>query len=44
MQLSVKGHQLDIGDALRDHIGASVDRILGKYFGDAIDAARGSIA
>lgn len=38
MQLSVKGHQLDIGDALRDHIGASVDRILGKYFGDAIDA------
>lgn len=38
MQLSVKGHQLDIGDALRDHIDASLDRILSKYFGDAIDA------
>ena len=38
MQLSVKGHQLDIGDALRDHVSTSLDRILGKYFGDAIEA------
>ena len=38
MQLSVKGQQLDIGDALRDHVEASLEHILGKYFGDAIDA------
>ncbi len=38
MQLSVKGKQLDIGDALRAHVDASLKRILGKYFGDAIDA------
>ncbi|MEM7225899.1 MAG: ribosome-associated translation inhibitor RaiA [Pseudomonadota bacterium] len=38
MQLSVKGKQLDIGAALRSHVEDSLDRILGKYFGDAIDA------
>lgn len=38
MQLSVKGQQLDIGDALRDHVATSLEHILGKYFGDAIDA------
>ncbi len=38
MQLSVKGKQLDIGDALRAHVDTSLKRILGKYFGDAIDA------
>lgn len=38
MQLSVKGQQLDIGDALRDHVSTSLEHILGKYFGDAIDA------
>ena len=38
MQLSVKGKQLDIGAALRSHVEESLDRILGKYFGDAIDA------
>ena len=38
MQLSVKGKQLDIGVALRDHVETSLERILGKYFGDAIDA------
>jgi ribosomal subunit interface protein len=38
VQLSVKGKQLDIGDALRAHVDASLRRILGKYFGDAIDA------
>lgn len=38
MQLSVKGKQLDIGNALRAHVESSLERILGKYFGDAIDA------
>lgn len=38
MQLSVKGKQLDVGDALRNHIADSLDRMLGKYFGTAIDA------
>lgn len=37
MQLSVKGKQLDVGDALRAHVGDSLSRILGKYFGDALD-------
>lgn len=37
MQLSVKGKQLDVGDALRTHIHDALERILGKYFGDAID-------
>ena len=38
MQVSVKGKQLDIGDALRGHIEESLDRILSKYFSHAIDA------
>lgn len=38
MQLTVKGKQLDVGDVLRDHVEASLTRILGKYFGDAIEA------
>ena len=37
MQLSVKGKQLDIGDALRSYVGESLTRILEKYFGDAIE-------
>jgi len=37
MQLSIKGKQLDVGDALRVHVGESLSRILGKYFGDALD-------
>jgi len=37
MQLSVKGKQLDVGDALRTHVDESLSRILDKYFGDAID-------
>ncbi|WP_299617574.1 ribosome-associated translation inhibitor RaiA [Pelagibius sp.] len=39
MQLSVKGKQLDVGDALRTHVTESLSRILDKYFGDAIDCA-----
>ncbi len=37
MQLSVRGKQLDVGNALRAHVGESLTRILGKYFGDALD-------
>jgi ribosomal subunit interface protein len=39
MQLSVKGKQLDVGDALRTHVGETLSRILDKYFGDAIECA-----
>jgi ribosomal subunit interface protein len=38
MQLSVKGQQIDVGTALRGHMEESLERMLGKYFGDAIDA------
>ena len=38
MQLSVKGQQIDVGTALRGHMEESLSRMLGKYFGDAIDA------
>ncbi len=37
MQLSVKGKQLDVGDALRTHIEDVLTRMLDKYFGDAVD-------
>jgi ribosome hibernation promoting factor len=37
MQLSVKGKQLDVGDALRSHVDDSLSRILEKYFGDALE-------
>ncbi|WP_417452618.1 ribosome hibernation-promoting factor, HPF/YfiA family [Kiloniella sp.] len=37
MQLSVKGKQLDVGDALRTHIEENLSATLDKYFGDAID-------
>ncbi len=37
MQLSVKGKQLNVGDALRTHVSESLSRILSKYFGDAIE-------
>jgi len=38
MQLSVKGQQIDVGAALRSHMEDSLTKMLGKYFGDAIDA------
>lgn len=38
MQLSVNGKQIDIGDALRQHIDETLSTIFGKYFGDAIEA------
>lgn len=38
MQLTVTGKQIDIGDALHRHVDASLNSILGKYFGTAIEA------
>jgi ribosomal subunit interface protein len=38
MQLSVRGRQLDIGEALRLYVAASLEHVLGKYFGHAIEA------
>ena len=38
MQLTVTGKQIDIGDALRQHVEASLGSILGKYFKTAIEA------
>jgi ribosomal subunit interface protein len=38
MNLIVKGQQIDVGDALREHVRASLSDVFGKYFGDAIDA------
>jgi ribosomal subunit interface protein len=39
MQISVSGHHLDIGDALRAHIEDSLAATVEKYFGDAIEAS-----
>src|SRR5215469_2649859 len=38
MQLSVSGKQIDVGDALRQHVAEALDGIIGKYFGKAIEA------
>jgi ribosomal subunit interface protein len=38
MKLIVKGQQIDVGDALREHVRESLDSVFGKYFGNAIDA------
>jgi ribosomal subunit interface protein len=38
MQLTVTGKQVDVGDALRQHVEEALDTILGKYFGNAIEA------
>jgi ribosomal subunit interface protein len=37
MQLIIKGHHLDVGDALREHVRASLEGVFEKYFGDAIE-------
>ncbi len=39
MNLSVKGRQLDLGDALREHVAEKLDGVFEKYFGDAIEVA-----
>jgi ribosomal subunit interface protein len=38
MQLSVKGKQIDVGDALRQHVQTVLAGIVEKYFGRAIEA------
>jgi len=38
MQLSVKGKQIDVGDALRIHVETALSAIVDKYFGKAIEA------
>jgi ribosomal subunit interface protein len=38
MQLSVKGKQIDVGDALRIHVETSLAAIVEKYFEKAIEA------
>jgi len=37
MQLIVKGQQIDVGDALREHVRQSLTSVFGKYFCDAIE-------
>lgn len=38
MQLSVKGKQIDVGDALRSHVETQLKDITGKYFSAPLDA------
>jgi ribosomal subunit interface protein len=38
MQLTVTGKQLGVGEALRSHVEASLEALLMKYFGSAIEA------
>ncbi|MDD3183082.1 MAG: ribosome-associated translation inhibitor RaiA [Alphaproteobacteria bacterium] len=38
MQLSVKGKQIDVGDALRQHVNDQLSEVVGKFFGDTLDA------
>ena len=38
MNLTVKGKNIDVGDALRSHISTSLDSIFSKYFSHAIEA------
>ncbi len=38
MQLSIKGKQIDVGDALRQHVETQLKEITGKYFSESLDA------
>jgi ribosomal subunit interface protein len=38
MQLSVKGKQIDVGEALRQHVETQLKDITGKYFSNSLDA------
>ena len=38
MKLSVKGVQIDVGDALRAHVETQLQDLVAKYFGDSLDA------
>jgi ribosomal subunit interface protein len=39
MKLSVKGKQIDVGDALRAHVETQLTEIVGKYFSDSLEAS-----
>ncbi|MDD5586195.1 MAG: ribosome-associated translation inhibitor RaiA [Alphaproteobacteria bacterium] len=38
MQLSVKGKQIDVGEALRQHVQTRLTDVVGKYFGNTLDS------
>ncbi|WP_119677349.1 ribosome hibernation-promoting factor, HPF/YfiA family [Indioceanicola profundi] len=38
MHVTVKGKQLDVGDALRTHVNETLTNLVGKYFSNPIDA------
>lgn len=38
MQVSVKGKQIDVGDALRQHVETQLKDIVGKFFGGSLEA------
>ena len=38
MKIAVTGHQIDIGDALRQHVTERLEHGVSKYFEDAIEA------
>lgn len=38
MLITVKGKQLDVGDALRGHIEQSLNQLVGKYFANPLEA------
>ncbi len=38
MKLSVKGKQIDVGDALRAHVETQLGETVAKYFSDSLDA------
>lgn len=38
MQVSVKGKQIDVGDALRQHVETQLGEIVGKFFGGSMEA------
>lgn len=39
MHIIIEGKQIDLGDALREHVRDRLTEAVGKYFGDAIDAS-----
>ena len=39
MEISIKGKNLDVGDALRAHVEHSLDAVVTKYFSNAYDAS-----
>jgi ribosomal subunit interface protein len=38
MKLSIKGKQIDVGDALRSHVETQLQEAVSKYFGDSLEA------